>query len=416
MTNNCSITIFLDKRRKKIDGSYPVKLRVFTQHPRIQKLYPTAFNLTESEFERTWNATRPRSEDKTIKMELQALLSGAENIAKTMPHFSFEIFEKKLSMRKGDEINLAYLYQEAIDKRMKRGEIGSAGNYQYAKRSLEIFQNKNKSLPFTKLSLIDINKDWLDDFDRFMNKEGKSPTTVSMYIRTFRTIFNEAIAAGNVQRELYPFGKGKYQPPSARKVKKALTREEVKRLFMSEPGTPEQAKAKDFWFFSYALNGMNFKDIANLKHKDIRNDKIEFFRAKTIQTSKTNLKPITVFMNDYTKNVISKYSLTIGKSDGFIFDIIKPGQDPIVINSSIKNFIKFVNQHIKKLCLANDITTEVSTYWARHTFATLAVRNGATLEFIQESLGHGDLKTTQGYFAGFDNDAKKEFAGKIMNF
>ena len=83
---------------------------------------------------------------------------------------------------------------------------------------------------------------------------------------------------------------------------------------------------------------------------------------------------------------------------------------------SIKNFIKFVNQHIKKLCLANDITTEVSTYWARHTFATLAVRNGASLEFIQESLGHGDLKTTQGYFAGFDNEAKKEFAGKIMDF
>jgi len=416
MNNNCSITIFLDTRREKANGKYPVKLRVFTQHPRIQKLYPTKYDLSKIEFERTWNAQRPRSEDKSTKLELQAILTIAQNIAKDLQTFSFEIFEKKLSMRKGDEINVLFLYQEAIEKLKRRGQIGTSNNYAFAKRSLEIFQNDYRSVNFGKLSLTDINKDWLEDYEHFMRKNGKSPTTISMYIRTFRTIYNKAMEAGSIQRELYPFGKSKYQPPSATKVKKALSKDDMKKLWLSEPLTPEQVKAKDFWFLSYLMNGMNFKDIATLKFKNIQNDKIVFHRAKTIQTSKTNLKPITVFLHSDASKIIEKYGQRNPNDESFVFDIIKPGGDPTSQNSSIKNFIKFVNQHIKKLCIANGLTHEVSTYWARHTFATIAIRKGATLEFIQESLGHGDLKTTQGYFAGFDNEAKKEFAKDIMNF
>ena len=84
--------------------------------------------------------------------------------------------------------------------------------------------------------------------------------------------------------------------------------------------------------------------------------------------------------------------------------------------AKIKNFTRFINQHLKKICKANGLPEQVSTYWARHSFATNAVRNGATMEFIQESLGHGNLGTTQNYFAGFDNETKKEFANTIMDF
>jgi site-specific recombinase XerD len=59
---------------------------------------------------------------------------------------------------------------------------------------------------------------------------------------------------------------------------------------------------------------------------------------------------------------------------------------------------------------------QVSTYWARHSYATNAIRNGASMEFIQESLGQGNIKTTQNYIAGFDDDVKKEFSQTLMNF
>jgi site-specific recombinase XerD len=58
----------------------------------------------------------------------------------------------------------------------------------------------------------------------------------------------------------------------------------------------------------------------------------------------------------------------------------------------------------------------ISYYWVRHSYATNAVRQGASMEYMQESLGHSDTKITQNYFAGFEEKAKKEIANKLMDF
>jgi site-specific recombinase XerD len=74
-----------------------------------------------------------------------------------------------------------------------------------------------------------------------------------------------------------------------------------------------------------------------------------------------------------------------------------------------------VNQHFEKFAESIGIKEKVSTYWARHTFATNAIRNGASLEFVSEALSHSNLKTTIGYFAGFEDEKKREIAKKIMD-
>ena len=161
---------------------------------------------------------------------------------------------------------------------------------------------------------------------------------------------------------------------------------------------------------------MNVKDIALLRNGDIQDGKIEFYRAKTRITSKANLKPITVYLIDFTREIIEKYGNVDKQPDTLVFDIISNDLTPLQQQAKIKNFTRFLNQHLKKLCNANDLPGQISTYWARHSFATNAIRNGATMELIQESLGHGNLSTTQSYFAGFDSDTKKEFAESLMNF
>ncbi len=190
----------------------------------------------------------------------------------------------------------------------------------------------------------------------------------------------------------------------------------MKKLFHAIPKNKEQEKAKDFWFFSYNCNGMNMKDIAQLKYKDITDDKIVFFRAKTLFTSKTDLKPITIYINDFIKYVIHTYGDPDTSQDTYVFSILNGDETPEQQQTKSKNFTRYVNQHIKKLCEANDLPEGISTYWARHSFATLSVQKGATLEFMQESLGHKNMATTQAYFAGFDDDTKKEFAENLMDF
>ncbi len=105
-------------------------------------------------------------------------------------------------------------------------------------------------------------------------------------------------------------------------MKKALSKEQLKQLFNAKPTNYFQEKAKDFWFFSYSCNGINIKDIALLQYKNIEDEKIVFYRAKTKRTSKRNLKPIVVYLNDFSNSVIEKYGNKNKNSNNFVFDII----------------------------------------------------------------------------------------------
>jgi len=411
------ISIYLDTRRVKYNGKFPVKLRVYTPTPRVQKMYPTIFEFTEKEFNSIWNTSKPRKEYKEFQLKIRTVETKANQVADKLNPFTFEQFEKRLYRKKGDGIKVEYYYKQAIQELTKHGQVGTASTYELSQKSIKVFIEQNKNQQLNKLTLYDITPAWLKNYEYYMTEtKGKSLTTVSMYLRVLRAIFNKAIDENEIEREYYPFGKRKYQVPATRNVKKALTKKQLKLLFHSNPKTPEQEEAKDFWFFSYACNGMNIKDIALLRNKDIQDGKIEFYRAKTRITSRANLKPVTAFLNDFTSGIIEKYGNENKEPENLVFAILGKGLTPHQQQTKIKNFTGYINQHLKKLCKANGLPEKISSYWARHSFATNAVRNGATMEFIQESFGHGNLKTTQNYFAGFDSETKKEFAQTLMDF
>ena len=416
MTQRYFISIYLDTRRQKANGKYPVKLRVFTPSPRLQKMYSIGFELTKQEFHSVWETTKPRNCHKEMRVKLQAIEVKANKVAQTLNPFTFEDFEKKLYLKSGHEKDVFFLYESTIKELTSNRQIGTAASYEFSLKSIKLFLKHKKSKVPKRLFFHEITTNWLKGYENFMLYEQKrSPTTIAIYLRPLRAIFNKAIDEKEISNDYYPFGKRKYQIPSGRKVKKALTKEQLKVLYHAKPETPEQEKAKDFWFFSYSCNGMNMKDIALLRHKDIQDGKIEFYRAKTRLTSKTNSKPVTAYLNDFNENIINKYGNPTAP-EALVFNILSEGLTPKEEQGRIKNFTRYVNQHLKKLCRANDLPETISTNWARHSFATNAVRSGASMEFIQESLGHGNLKTTQNYFAGFDSDAKKEFAKSLMNF
>ena len=264
-----------------------------------------------------------------------------------------------------------------------------------------------------KLPFSEITPDFLDDYEEYMLYSGKSITTVGIYLRPLRAIFNIAISENDVHPDLYPFGKRKYQIPQGKKVKKALSQRELSLLYKIDPRIPEQEKARDFWFFSYACNGMNMKDIALLKYEDFEDDAFYYYRAKTFKKSKQKEK-IKIYLTPFVESVIDKYGNS--KKNSYVFPIINDAMTATEQHKKIKNFTRLVNQHISNLAEENGLPAEISTYWARHSFATNAVRKGASMEFISEALNHSDLKVTKGYFAGFEDEAKKEFAQNLMDF
>lgn len=417
MKQDTSISIFLDRRRAKASGKYPVKLRVYTSAPKVQKLYPTAFEFSEKEFASIWETSKPRAEHKEARMLLQAIEANALKLAEKLNPFTFEQFEKQLNRKAGEGVRIEFHYRQKIESLKSFEKLGTASNYRCSLNSFQEFIQTKTRLNFSKLTFMDITPDLLSRYEQFMTAEkGNSLTSVGIYLRALRSLFNDAIAVKDIEPEVYPFGRRKYQTPAAKGTKRALHATELKALFEAEPKNEEQAKAKAFWFFSFACNGMNVKDIALLRWKDIEGDKLTFYRAKTINTSKANLKPIVAYLNSYSLQVLEQYGQPAIDPKSLVFDILNESDTAAQQRVKIQNFTRFINQHIKKLATAAGLPADISTYWARHSFATTSIRKGASLELVSESLGHGNLKTTQSYFAGFDSDTKKELAATLMDF
>lgn len=411
MTRDYIISMYLDIRRAKKNGRYPVKLRVFIPSTKTQKLYATTFDYTEKEFESIWETVKPRKEHVQERMKLQAIETKALEVADTLAKFSFESFESLLfSNKKKERGDIISYYNSAIEQYKRNNQIGTASSYELSLKSLLDFHNKET------FHFYDVTPQWLKDYEVYMiEKKQRSRTTVGIYLRPLRAIFNAALQNKAISKDDYPFGKRKYVIPSPKGVKKALSKDQLKLLFEGTPSTPEQEKAKAFWFFSYSCNGMNFKDIANLRYKDISGDFITFLRSKTIHTN-MDQAPTTVYLNEYAIGVIERYGNPSKHPDDYVFPIVDPGADPDKKHTQLKNFIRYINQHFVKYANALGIDEKVSTYWARHSFATNAIRNGASMEYVSEALCHSNLKTTQNYFAGFEDEKKREISKRMLEF
>jgi len=417
MEKQVFITLYLDTRRTKANGKYPVKLRVFTPEPRKQKLYPTIYDFTEKEFQNVWITTKPNKENREIKEKLQAIEKMAIDKADNLVPFSFEEFDQVLKTVKGDRQNLIFKYNSQIERLKALDQIGTAQLYELSMKSILTFAKEFSGKEVDKLYFREINSLWLEKYEKYMIETNKrSTTTVSMYLRCLRAIFNNAIADKDITQEFLPFGRRKYQIPNHKKVKKALDRSQLKTLLESSPQNPEQEKAKDFWFLSFFCNGINLKDIALLRYENLEGDKLTFIRAKTKNTTKTNQKSITVYLNAFSKAILEKYSNPIEAPKNLIFSIISDQDSEINKFNKIKNFTRFVNQNLKQLAKNNGITEDISSYWARHSFATSMIRSGKSIEVVSEAIGHNDQKTTQKYFAGFDDQTKKDISDQLMYF
>jgi integrase/recombinase XerD len=419
MATEIFVSLYLDTRRAKSNGKFPVRIRVFTSSPRIQKLYSTIFEFTEKEFQSIWETKRPRAEFKAAREQLQNEENRVFNEAQRLSPFTFEKLEKVLFRKKGEGANCLWHYAEIIKRLKDENRFGSASSYELSKGSLKAFmEDKTKRVP-TKIPFTEITPAWLRKYETYMTQvRGASLTTVGIYLRALRSVFNEAIQAGDIEKELYPFGKNdkKYLIPASSKKKKALDREQLSRLFHAEPANPEQEKAKAFWFFSLACNGMNMKDIALLRYENLDGDSLNFVREKTKNTTRGNQMEISVPLTGKAKAVLEKYGNPNTGNKQFVFPILSDSLTEEEKHWEVKNFTRFVNQHLKRLAESVGITGDISTYWARHSFATNAIRQGASLEFVGEALGHTDTGTTKNYFAGFEDQAKREFLETLLDF
>ena len=157
--------------------------------------------------------------------------------------------------------------------------------------------------------------------------------------------------------------------------------------------------SKDIFLFSYYNRGINFKDIALLQWSDIKEGRMIYSRAKTGKAYNIGLlKPAIVILNKYKK-------ITGGKKDDYVFPILNKEKHITAqqIHNRIKKTTKIINSDLKEIAKLCKINFNLTTYVARHSYATIMKRSGISTSLISESLGHKSEKTTQVYLDRFEN-------------
>lgn len=439
-----AIAIILDTRRIKENNKYPVKLRV--NFRRVTHYYPTIFDLCREDYDKL-SAPRISADLQEIKNKLRKMEREAESITKEIETFSFSEFEQKFiasnalfrqRIRKHEPIiekndgfdftvfqkkfpilldtncqpgTIAWSYKEYIKKLLREGRISTAVNYHCSYVSINKFRG---NVPFAA-----ITTGYLLAYEQQLKAAGLSKTTIGIYLRPLRAIYNEAIEAGFAKKDkAYPFGWRKYQIPAARKIKKALELSDIEKIYYYDENKlsePEQ-RSRDYWLFSYFGNGMNPKDIACLKYSNIHDDYLIFERAKTERSLREDPKPITVFLNEDMKAIIGRWGNKPASPNEYIFPILYHGVTPLRQYTLIQNLVSVINDCMQRILDDLNIQKKVTTYVARHTFSTILKKSGASTEQIQEALGHTDIKTTESYLDSFDRETKREIAKKLISF
>src|SRR4051794_3159449 len=115
---------------------------------------------------------------------------------------------------------------------------------------------------------------------------------------------------------------------------------------------------------------MNIKDIAELKQKNYSGDRLQFIRAKTKQTAKSNLTTIDVLLQPVSKGIIDKYANQSNDPESYLFPFLSKDVSSYTNFQRVKNLTRSINKCIKKLAASAGIKENISSYSARHTFAT----------------------------------------------
>lgn len=404
-----TVNLFFDTRTQKKTGLYPVKLTIYFNGDK--KRYHTNIDLTPTQWDKI-NGQNLRDESlKDFKYSLNSLVDKANKHIEELHVFSFQGFEKLFFSNTNDKHSVFDAFKNYIDKLTEDGRVNTASSYRCSNFSLRKFSNKEK------LMFADITPEFLKSYEKWMLSNGNTTTTIGIYLRCLRALYNQLIIDAPNYRQLYPFGRNKYQIPLGRNIKKALELQEIEKIYNYQPiQWTNEDKAKDFWLFSYLCNGINCVDIANLKFKNINGERIIFIREKTKNTIRNNSKPIVVILTDDIKQIIKKWANKPTNPDEYVFPILQHNLTPIQKLTKIQIFTKTINVNIKKIAIKCNIEKNISTYTARHSFSTILKRSGAPIEFISESLGHTDLKTTENYLDSFEDHYKKEWATKLTAF
>ena len=398
-----TVAVVLDKYKPKRNGLYPVRIRV--TYRRQRQYYPTGKDLTLEQWERI-----PLTRNRDLKTMRESIANSFDIVRQnvdelaTLAGFSFEALNTRLKSGATDTINTAF--RAKIADLNEQNRVGNAIVYNNVLKGLERFAGD-------KIRFDVVTVEWVKKYEKFLHSEDKTTSTIGIHLRTLRTILNEARRSGIIKESQYPFGRGRYEIQAGEGRKLALTLDQIGKIARYEDGSDATAKYRDYWMFLYLCNGINMADFVKLKYGDIVNGELCFVRQKTERTTRTR-KEIHVIVSEPMQKIIDRRG-NVPEPDNYIFPVLTGNETALEQKRKTQYLTRAINKRMTMIGKALGID-HISTYTARHSFATVLKRSGANIAYISESLGHQDLKTTENYLASFEREEREKNAELLTKF
>lgn len=384
-----TIHIYLDKRSAKRGDEAPLKIG-------INKQGSSAYiNLGVKILPTQWDSSKERIKNRPDKSTLQSYIdnqkSSASNIildllkkGELAKLTATQIKNKVVEIMEPTAATANSFYSRYLAYAESRTAKRTKDIYLVTAKRMVEYDAKIKTKAFE-----DITKDWLGGFDTFLQSTSPSVNGRSIHFRNIRAVFRDAMA--NEITMSYPFRVFKIK--SEPTIKRSLTIDELHRLF-SFHGNERQTMAVDMFKLSLFLIGINVADLCNLSEIE-KDGYLRYKRQKTQKLYCIKVEPEAL-------TIIEKY-----RGRNHLLNILD----------------RYANVHtftatLGKVLQSIDGFENLTSYWARHTWATIASELDIPVDVISHALGHSfstGAKVTQVYI-NFNQQKIDDANRKVINY
>jgi integrase len=398
------ISILLRDAQNK-NGLYPIVLRIIKN--RKVKIITLGMDCEKSNWDEKssqFNKNMPNHIQKNL------LLSKLKQKAWTIidqfnideVDFTLNQFEEKFRGKESSKITVLEFWEDKIKDLNLAGRTGNARAHHDTKNSFFRFC-KNQKILFKEITV-----EMLDKYETHLRSTGSNDGGIGVRMRELRAVFNDAIKKGVVDEKYYPFKTYKVSKLKGKGFKKALSRKEVRLIEnLDEIAYPHLVEAKHLFVFSYYTRGMNFFDIMKLRWENIVDDKIIYTRSKTKGR-------FIIKILEPVNDILSYYKKTKSNA-GYVFPILlHDNLTPIQVENRKAKKLKRFNNDLKKIAEIVGINKPLTSYVARHSYATNLKQIGVSTDLISQSMGHQNIAITSAYLKEFDNDVIDDANEKLL--
>jgi len=380
------------------DGQYLVYLRI-TKNRRKKEISIGLKGFKEHFVSEQFIKPHPnfKIENGFIIKQKHEALSIIRNFQLNDEDFTLESFERKFRGVPENNDNFFDFTEEIIKEMEQSDRLGNARAYKEAKESLVKFINENHPGK-TIVKFKELTPELLEKYEVYMRSRGNENGGMAFKMRQIRAIFNKAINRKIISQDIYPFKYYKVSKLKAKPNKRALTVEDFKKLKdVNLLQFPHLMEAYNYFMFSFYTRGMNFVDMMYLKKSDIVNDRLYYTRAKT--KGRFNIEIV-----DKAQEIIDFYKDKT-KNTSYVFPILlSDDMTPKQIEYRKHKVLSRYNRKLGEIAKIAGVESHVTSYVARHSFATILKKKGTSTDLISELMGHSNVQITMTYLKEFDDE------------